>query len=94
MRLRPAPLLATGLLALALCVSGAGAEGQVPLIEAVRQADLGAVRALLDQGVDVDASTVDGTTALHWAVQRDAEEAATLLIQAGADVSATSDVLG
>ncbi len=91
MRLRPAPLVATtGLLALALYVSGAGAEGQVPLIEAVRQADLGAVRALLDQGVDVDAPTVDGTTALHWAVQRDAEDVATLLIQAGADVSATN----
>ena len=52
------------------------------------QGDLGAARALLDQGIDVNAPEVDGTTALHWAAHRDDLEAAELLIGAGADVAA------
>ena len=43
----------------------------VPLIDAVRQADKVAVRDLLkDKATDVNAPGPDGTTALHWAVDR------------------------
>lgn len=83
--------LTTALFALGLCISPAEAGGeQGSLIETVKQADVGAVRALLDQGVDVNAPAVDGTTALHWAVHRDDAVVAELLIGAGADVSATN----
>ena len=45
-----------------------------------------AVRALLEQGADVDAPQIDGTTALHWAVRRDRLDTTRLLIRGGADV--------
>ena len=90
MRVHPARILTGGLLSLALCLCPWDAAGQVPLIEAIKLADLGTVRALLDRGADVNASEVDGTTALHWAVHRDDGEAAELLIRAGADVTAAN----
>ena len=49
-----------------------------------------AVRSLLDQKVPVNASQPDGTTALHWAVNRDDLETADLLIRAGANVTAAT----
>ena len=66
----------------------AGAE--VPLVEAVKQADATAVRTLLDDSVDVNAAEADGTTALHWAVRLDSLDVTDLLIAAGADVSAAN----
>jgi len=47
-----------------------------------------AVRAAVTRKADVNAPQVDGTTALHWAVQRDDVEMADLLIAAGARVAA------
>ena len=52
-----------------------------------RAGDEGAVRELLAGGADVDAPAVDGATALHWAVHRDAADLVHLLIEAGADVA-------
>ena len=40
------------------------------LIDAVKRQDLATVRALLAQRVDVNAAEPDGSTALHWAAQR------------------------
>ena len=48
------------------------------------------MRALIQQKADVNAPQVDGTTALHWAVQADDLETADLLIRAGANVSAAN----
>ena len=59
----------------------------VPLLEAVRNADQEAVRALLAQGVDVNMAAVDGATALHWAVYHDDQALVGLLLNAGADVT-------
>lgn len=56
------------------------------LADAARGRDLVAVRALLDEGVDVDATHADGATPLAWAVHRDHQRMADLLIDAGADV--------
>ena len=49
-----------------------------------------AVRSLLQQKANVNAPQIDGTTALHWAVQADDLETADLLIRAGANVSAAN----
>jgi ankyrin repeat protein len=48
--------------------------------------DTAAVRAALARGADVDGAQVDGTTALHWAADRDDLQMADLLIRAGARV--------
>ena len=74
-----------------LAMSGVGAAGQdIPLIEAVKDGDTAAVRALLDKGADVNAPELDGTTVLHWAVSRNNLDVADLVIRAGANVRATN----
>ena len=65
----------------------AGAGRDAPLIAAVKAADVGTVRSLVDQGVDVNQAAPDGATALHWAVHRDHVRLVELLIGAGADVA-------
>ena len=82
------PLLAV--LALGVPVTAAGADD--PLIEAVRNADTESVRALLAQGVDVNAPQGDGATALHWAVHRNNLETAALLLGAGANANAANEL--
>ena len=70
-----------------LCVSAttASAAGRdVPLVEAAKAEDAAAVRALLDNAVDVDAPALDGTTALHWAAYQGDHETARVLLEAGA----------
>ena len=72
-----------------LAVATLGAAGrEVPLIDAVKAADTAAVRALLEQQVDVNTSEVDSTTALHWAAYKGDLDAAQLLLAAGATVDA------
>src|SRR5262245_45972821 len=71
-------------LLLLVCVCRAEAREASPLLEAVKASDVTAVRALLKSGADVNAASVDGTTALHWAVRRDAADIADLLLRAGA----------
>ena len=72
-------------------VSTAGRES-LPLVDAARNADRAALRALLGDGASVDAAEADGTTALHWASYRDDVESADLLIRAGANVNAANDL--
>jgi uncharacterized protein len=62
------------------------ATTEVP--DAAMRGDREAVRAALARKADVNATQVDGTTALHWAVERDDVELAELLLTAGAHVSA------
>ena len=81
---------AASLLAFVALLGTVETSAQSPLIEAVTEGDVRSVRALLSDGADVDASEVDGTTALHWAVHRDDQDLAELLIEAGADVTATN----
>src|SRR5262245_26599898 len=57
--------------------------------EAIKSKDKVAVRALLQQRVNVNARDVDGTTALHWAAHLDDVETLNLLISAGANSNAS-----
>ena len=78
------------LLLLASLVPAHAAEGDTPLLDAVRAGDLASVRALIGQGADVSAAEADGTTALHWASYRDDVATVDLLLAAGADVDAAN----
>jgi ankyrin repeat protein len=62
----------------------------VPLVDAVKAGNMDTVRALVAKRADVNATEVDGTTALHWAAHFDNLAAADLLIRAGANVKATN----
>ena len=72
--------------------AGAGAAASdVALIEAVRNADVTAVRALLEQTPGSVAETdPDGTTALHYAVHQGDMNLVDALLAAGADVDAVN----
>jgi ankyrin repeat protein len=63
-----------------------------PLVDAVRQGDVPAVRGLLKTGVDVNQPEGDGATPLHWAAHRDSSELVRLLLGAGASVQAANDL--
>ena len=76
---------------LAVCLVRADG-GRPALVDAARNADKDALRALLQKKVDVNAAEADGATALHWASYRDDVESADLLIRAGADVNAANDL--
>ncbi len=56
--------------------------------DAVQKKDIGALRALVQRKADVNVAQPDGTTALHWAVVWNNDEAVNLLLRAGADVKA------
>src|ERR1700681_4644756 len=60
--------------------------GRSEVADAAMKGDKAAVRALIQQKADVNATQVDGATALHWAVYKDDLEAVDLLIKAGAKV--------
>lgn len=68
----------------------AATPAKAPLADAVMEGDRVAVRELLDQGVEVNAPQGDGSTALHWAAYRDDAELVALLLDAGADIGATT----
>jgi ankyrin repeat protein len=63
-----------------------------PLVEAVKQHDVSAVRALLKARADVNAPEGDGATPLHWAAHLDDEALVGLLVAAGANVNAANDL--
>jgi len=76
--------------ALLLCAGARTAGAQSPLVDAVRAGNAAQVRALIDTRVDVNATQPDGTTPLHWAVDRDRPDIVQMLIRAGANVKAAN----
>jgi ankyrin repeat protein len=78
------------MVALLFVASVGVASAEVRLVDAVKAGDQPAVRALLDQRVDVNAAEADGATALHFAVDQDALPLVELLVRAGANVNAAS----
>ena len=75
--------LAFGCVCLVLAAP-ASARVDVPLVDAVRVGDAAQIRALLDGAADPNQPALDGTTALHWAANRDDLTTARLLLEAGA----------
>ena len=71
--------------------TGAAANGDLRVVNAAKKHDMNAVRALLKEKADVNASLGDGATALHWAAYWEDLEATDLLIRAGASVDAVND---
>ena len=67
------------------------AQADTRIVDAMARQNGQAVRALMKQGVDVNARTADGTTALHWAAHWDDFESVALLLKAGARIDATDD---
>ena len=58
------------------------------LADAAENEEGALIRTLLDAGNDVNATQVDGMTALHWAAYHDDAETAALLVRSGAHVNA------
>jgi ankyrin repeat protein len=75
-----------GLLCITALVSASVVDSR--LSTAAMNGDKVSVQTLLKQGVDVNASQGDGSTALHWAADREDLEMAEMLIKAGANVNA------
>lgn len=65
-----------------------------PVADAAMDGNATAVRALLQQGADVNAAQGDGMTALHWAARRGDLETARMLLHAGANPGATTRLGG
>jgi ankyrin repeat protein len=68
----------------------AAAQAPADLIDATKRQDVAAVRALLARRPDVNGRAADGSTALHWAAQRNDPELVDLLVRAGANAKAST----
>ncbi len=73
-----------------LLALGISAAGRSDVADAAMRGDRAGVRALLAKKADVNASQVDGTTALHWAVRANDLEMTEVLLSAGAKASAAN----
>ena len=75
---------------LLLCTTAFARGAGSDVADAVMKGDTAAVRKLLLAKADVNATQVDGATALHWAVYRDDVGMADMLLKAGANVKAAN----
>ena len=87
-------LRVNGIMAVLLTLVVWAAAADSPVADAAMRGDLAAVRALLRDGADVNASQGDGMTALHWAAERGDAEIATVLLHAGANTEALTRLGG
>ena len=71
---------------------GATRPADSAIAEADKNADWGAVRALVEQGADVNEAQGDGTTPLHWASHWGDLETVDLLLGVGANPNAATDL--
>lgn len=62
-----------------------------PLIKAVQNQDVNAVRSRIEAADNVNATDSYGQTALHWASKEESVEIVNLLIQAGANLNAKDE---
>jgi len=73
---------------LLLLIPAIAQAGVTDAADAAQKKDLSALRTLVRNKADVNAAQPDGTTALHWAVMWNNDEAVMLLLRAGANVTA------
>ena len=81
-------IITLSVLALFIAIPVAGQSGTASgsVADAAMRGDATAVRAAVARKADVNVAQIDGTTALHWAVERDDLDMADVLIRAGARV--------
>ena len=77
---------------LALALAGAARAQDVTLLDAARDGDADAARALLEAGARVNGATGDGMTALHKAAERGHAAVVQVLLEAGGDAAATTRI--
>ena len=77
---------------LVIAAATAGSASETSLVDAARQRDAAAVRALLAKGADVNAPDGDGSTALHWAAANGDVALTQALLKAGANVKAVTRI--
>ncbi len=80
-----------GVIVLLLSVLKLAGAAELELIDAVKNRDFEAARALLDRQVDVNTPQPDGATALHWAAHLGDLQMAELLTREGAHVNAANE---
>jgi ankyrin repeat protein/mannose-6-phosphate isomerase-like protein (cupin superfamily) len=73
-----------------LLAAPAAAQTAPDLIDAVKRQDAATVRTLLAKKVNVNTPAADGSTALHWAAQRNNTLLVDLLLRAGASAKAST----
>src|SRR5262245_7730237 len=83
--------LFSAVLALTVACTAAFAAGPADLIDAVQSGNAAAAIKLLDQKVNGNGTTSDGTTALHWAAHNADVDMVERLIRAGANVNAKNE---
>ncbi len=79
-------------IAASLAAATVALAGPQPLVQAARRNDTAAVRSLLKQRADVNATEGDGATALHWAAYHGNVEVFSLLVGAGARPDIANDL--
>jgi len=70
-----------------MCLAAPAPTPEAQLADAVKKADVAAVKALLAKKADVNAAAADSSTPLDWAVDANNLEIANLLLGAGANVN-------
>ncbi|MCC7125327.1 MAG: ankyrin repeat domain-containing protein, partial [Acidobacteria bacterium] len=80
----------TGAVCLAALLQAAPQTSRGAVADAAQRGDRDAVRTLLKDAADVNASQGDGMTGLHWAAMNGDAELAQMLVYAGANVHATT----
>ncbi len=90
-KMQNAKLAIGAFLPFAFCILPFAAE-RPAVIDAARNRDHAALRALIQKKVDVNQPEADGATALHWAAYHDDLESVDLLVTAGANVNAANDL--
>ncbi len=73
-----------------LFASALAINAQSSLVDAARDGDGAAVRGMLAKKANANVTAADGTTALHWAVQRDDVPMIEALLKAGAKADAAT----
>lgn len=90
MSLRMGLKLLTAAVVIAVVGGSALLRASSPVADAAKRGDREAVRALIQQGADVNAAHGDGMTPLHWAAERGDAEMAAMLLAAGATPAAVT----
>jgi ankyrin repeat protein len=77
--------------AVAACLGATSASAADDLLRAAQRNDATIALAAIEDGVDVNARSADGTTALHWAAYNGNVALVERLVAAGADVTAANE---